>query len=249
MSITLGSIEITRLAGQPFGYESSRVYRGLTARRWDVSALLLPDEWDDLTGAYETWAALKASEGDPAETEVVGATLTFSCTGFGQSWTNIPVWFLTAPSAAQRGIYVLAQFSVVDAAQQLALLLAEADESESGSDDEIEYGTATVAGVTLRLLQNPDEYDNGPTASPTATGTDLIEGPLFAWRVRNLRGWTNSQVNWETIRDWYPGAAAVRPSSGQWFPVEAPTMTRDRKRVDGTMTDRWIVSVKLRRIR
>jgi hypothetical protein len=248
MSATLGSLQITRLVSQPFGYESSRVYRGLTARRWDISALMTRTQWALLDTTYRNWAALKAAEGDPAETGVVGATLAFSCSGFGQTWTNIPVWFLTAPSAAQRGIFVLAQFSVVHAAEQLAILLAEADESDSGSDDEVEYGTLAVAGVTLRLLQNPDEYEDGPKASPTATDTDLIEGSVPR-QVRKIRGWTNSQANWETIRDWYPGAAAARPSAGQWWPVEPPTMVRDRKRVDGTMTDRWIVSLKLRRTR
>lgn len=248
MGLTLAGLQITRLVSQPFGYESSRVYRGLTARRWDVSALMLPAEWSQLLGVYEGWAALKAAEGDPVDTGVVGATLAFSGTGFGQSWSGLEVWFIAAPASAQRGSFVLAQFSIVHAAEQLEILLAERLEEENSAEDGIDYGTETVAGVTLTLLQPAKGYVDGPTASPTATGTDLIEGSLYAWESKSIRGWTN-QAGYDTIYAWYPTAAAVRPASGEWFPVTPPSLERDIKTINGTQTERWIVSIDLRRIR
>jgi hypothetical protein len=138
----------------------------------------------------------------------------------------------------------------VDAAQELAVILrqkaldAEAEEAES----EINYGTETVGTTTLTLLQPADGFADGPTATPTATGTDLIEGTRYAWRVKNIRGWTNS-AGWTAIKSWYEDTIAADPVSGDWFPVTAPSREMDLKTINGVETVRHIVSITLRKIR
>lgn len=252
MTITIGTLTLSRYQAFPVSYESLDIRQGLVARAWQFDVMLTPAEGLALTQMFETWRAARITEPDAVEGDTVGTTVALTGAVGGHTWTNVGCWFLSAPSfGAGNTIWRPASFQLVDAAQMLAALKRQEvleDAAESAADDDINYGTETVGGVVLTLLAPADGYADGPTATATATGTDLIEGPLYAWPVKRIRGWTDA-AGWTTIYNWYPTAIATGPVSGTWFPISTPSLDRDKKTIASVETDRYIVSIDLRRIR
>lgn len=252
MSITVGTLTFSRYQAFPVSWETLDVPQGLAARAWQLDVLLTAAEGLQLSQIFDTWRASRITEPDALEADSVGTTVALTGTIGGYSWSNVGCWFTSPPSfGAGNSMWQQASFTLVDAAQMLAALRRQQeleDAAESSDESEIDYGTLVVGGVTLTLLQPADGYTDGPTATATATGTDLIEGSLYAWRIQSVRGWTN-QAGWDTIFAWYPTAIAVLPASGTWFPVTPPSLDRDIVSIDGVETERWIVSIDLRRIR
>jgi hypothetical protein len=247
MSVSIGSFSASLLQAQPFGYAEKETERGRTARAWNIEGLVLRTAWADLLSEYEDWQAAKFAEDDPVETGVVGATVLFSGTAEGISWTNVPCWFTSTPAAENAGPnYVKVSCTVVDAAQQLAIDLLD-QESDDGDPDQ-DYGTYILGGVTLTLLQDPFGYEDAPSPQLAATSGDEMVGPRTARRILDIRGWTASAGAWATIRAWYEGEAAATPAAGDYFPVSLGRLERDRKVIAGVPTDRYIISCKLRQV-
>lgn len=249
MSLTVSyspySVTAKAFTAQPFGYETSDVSRGQAARSWAISALLTPADGVVLLQLFDAWRAVRNLEGDPLVTGVVGTTVTLSGTTTGITWTNVPCWFNEAPALEAVGGYVQAAFTVVDAAEALALLVAE---QEANDDFEPNYGTLAVGGVTLTLLSDPEEYADGPEVELASTGTDVIRGPLVARRIRRVEGWTTNAGDIATLRSWYESQVAARPSAGSWYPVEPPTREIVQKATGGTTTLRHVIRITLRQI-
>jgi hypothetical protein len=247
MSVSIGSFSASLLQAQPFGYAEKETERGRTARAWNVEGLVLRSAWADLLSEYEDWQAAKFAEDDPIETGVVGATVLFSGTAEGISWTNVPCWFTSTPAAENAGpSYVKVSCTVVDAAQQLAIDLLD-QESDDGDPDQ-DYGTYSLGGVTLTLLQDPFGYEDAPSPQLAATSGDEMVGPRTARRILDIRGWTSSAGAWATIRAWYEAEAAATPADGAYFPVSLGRLERDRKVIGGAPVDRYIISCKLRQM-
>jgi len=250
MPLTLGTLPITRYQVLGVGHQEANVQQGLTARSWTITALMDATEVGSLNTIYTNWRNARILEGLAEVTGVVGATVSLSGSWRGITWTSVGCWFTTAPSFEAIGPWTRVSFGLVDAAQQLAVILrqkaldAEAEEAET----EINYGTETVGTTTLTLLQPADGFADGPTATATATGTDLIEGTLYAWEVKDIKGWTDA-AGWTAIKSWYQTAISAVPASGVWFPVTAPSREMDLKTISGVETVRHIVSITLRRIR
>jgi hypothetical protein len=140
---------------------------------------------------------------------------------------------------------VIASCTVVDAAQRLAVILAEAAE-ESDSDTEFTYGTFVLGGQTLTLLEDPYGFDSPPSVALTDTRNDLIEGSAVARRTMNIKGWTSDAGAWAAIRTWYEGQAIATPTQGSLFPVSVGPMEKDVKTIAGVPTTRFIISALLR---
>jgi hypothetical protein len=245
MPLTLGTLPITRYQVLGIGHQEANVEQGMTARSWTVTALLRGADVSSLSTIYTTWRTTRITEGLAEDTEVVGTTVPLSGTWRGLTWTNVGCWFTSAPVFEAVGPWTRASFGLVDAAQQLAVILRQKALDE---EPEISYGTETIGTTVLTLLQPADGFADGPTATATATGTDLIEGALYAWQVKDIKGWTNS-AGWTAIRAWYETAIAAVPASGVWFPVTPPSLEMDIERIAGVDTVRYIVSITLRRIR
>ena len=126
MTLTIGAFSTNALTAQPFGYEGD-ARQGLTARKWSVSGLVTKAQWAALITVYETWRDLRITDSDTLLSGTVGSTVSFTGTGFGQSWSAISCWFTSPPSATPAGVYLDASCELVDATQALQALLREAE--------------------------------------------------------------------------------------------------------------------------
>jgi hypothetical protein len=244
MAITIGSTSFPNLNAQPFGYDETNTRAGQTARKWLISGFLKPSEWLDLLDEYDAWRDLRI-EDEPTETSgVVGTTINFSGDGpGGQSWTNVPCWFITAPNAEQSGAYLSASVELVDANEALAVLL-KTKEDEAADEDLPNLGTITIGTTTLTLLKPVDAYATSPTMELTATGTHYIQGALVPYNIKDVEGTTNLS-GWNAIRAWYENQIDAVPSVGSYFPITAPSASATNKVVGGTATVQYTVSIQL----
>jgi hypothetical protein len=227
--VTIGALSIDRnLAAQPFGYDETNTRQGLTARKWQVSGLLTKAQWQSLVSVYEAWRDARIDDPDSVVAQDVGTTINLTANTNGQSWTSVPCWFSTAPSADQVGPYLQASCELVDANQALAVALRS---QELGNEDRPALGTFTLGGVVLTLLDPPETYQDTPQMALTATGRSYITGPLTATKVYQVRGTTNA-TGWAGIQTWFEAAVQARPGAGQLFPISAPSASA-ANRIEG----------------
>jgi hypothetical protein len=247
MSITIGSASFPTLTAQPFGYEESNVRAGRTARRWQLAGLLKPSEWLTLLTAYDTWRDLRIEDEDTLKSGVVGRTVSFSGKGpGGQTWTNVPCWFIAAPQADATGAYLSVSASLVDAAQALQVLLKEQD--AAADEEDLDLGTITIGSTTLKLLKPVDAYSGSPSLDLTPSGVHVISGPLVPFRVKDVEGRTNL-AGWNDIRSWYEGRIGQVPAVGSLFPIGPPSASAEARIVEGVRVTSYNVSIQLGEIR
>ena len=132
MTLTIGAFSTNALTAQPFGYEGD-ARQGLTARKWTVAGLVTKAQWASLLSVYDTWRDLRITDSDTLLSGSVGNTVSFTGTGFGQTWTAISCWFTAPPSATPAGVYLDASCELVDATQALAVLLREQEKQRLNS--------------------------------------------------------------------------------------------------------------------
>lgn len=247
MTITIGAFSSPGLlTAQPLDYDESKTYAGKAARSWTISGLLTEAEWVSLNDVYQAWRDVRILDADSVESGVVGTTINFSGTGFGQTWTNVPCWFLEAPSARQMGNWVDAKVRLVDAAEKLEVLLREKEEEED--EDLPDLGTIDIGGAIIKYTRPPETLAAMPTVEATSTGVDYIAGPLGAREVLDIEGTTNA-AGWPLIQTWVKNTVASVPPSGSWFPITAPTATAKNKIVDGVKIVEYSVSLSLAKLR
>lgn len=245
MAITLGGLTFPSLMGQPVGYAAADVQRGFTARQYELSGLLRPADWVSLLTIFDSWQSSKAAEEPPERSQVVGATVAAAGTANGVAW-NAACWFASAPSGEQRGAFVLASVTLVDAAQQLAVILRQ---QEDGQADWLpSYGTWTLGTVTLTLTRQPVAFDDGPTLKLSAAGAHYLEGPPGVTEVREIEGRTTA-AGWASIQTWYQSAVASTPAANAWFPVAPPTATAELRIVAGAEVAVYTVSARVVKVR
>jgi hypothetical protein len=248
MAITVGSLTISALQQIPFAHSGDAV-SGRTVRRWPVQAILTPADWLTLDGIYGTWRALRLAEPDTMISLAVGSTVACSGTLYGMTWTNVGAWFSEPPVPTAIGAMVGVSFELVDAAQQLAVMLKELEVGTLVDDVEQAAGTYTLGTVTLNLTAQPEGHEDGPTMELAGTGTHVIRGPLLATKVRRIEGWTQTAGADATIRTWYETTIATLPAVGSWFPVSPPVIDQVPVIVAGARVTRYLVSVELRQVR
>jgi len=240
--VTIGTLSIDRnLAAQPFGYDETNTRQGLTARKWQVSGLLTKTQWQALVSVYEAWRDARIDDPDSVVAQDVGTTINLTASTNGQSWISVPCWFSTAPSAEQVGIYLQASCELVDANQALAVALRS---QEIGNDDRPALGTFTLGGVVLTLLKPPETYQDVPQLALTTTGRSYISGPLAATKVYQVEGTTNAP-GWAGIQTWFEAAVQARPSTGDLFPISAPSASAANRIEGGLKVIEYTVSVSV----
>lgn len=242
--VTIGTAAFPRLTAQPFGYEETNTRAGQTARKWLITGLLKPSEWVALLTVYDTWRDLRI-EDEPTETSgVVGATINFSGKGpGGQTWTSIPCWFISAPSAEQSGAYLSVSVELVDANEALEVVL-KTKEEEAADEDLPDLGTIVIGTTTLTLLKPVDAYATSPTMELTATGNHYIQGALVPYKIKDVEG-TTDLTGWNAIRTWYETKILSVPAPGTYFPITSPVATAQNKVVAGVKTVEYTVSIQL----
>jgi hypothetical protein len=248
MSITVGNLTIRALRDVPFAHDGDAL-TGRTVRRWPVSAILTPADWLTLNGIYETWRTARLADPDTMVSLAIGTTVNTSGKIWGMTWTNVAAWFSAPPVPSSVGSMVGVSFELVDATQQLAVMLREQEIATQVFDNESTYGTLAVGTLTLNLTAEAPGFRDGPTMELAATGTHVIRGPLMATKTRRVQGWTHQAAADDTIRAWYESAIVTTPAVGDWFPMSPPEVEQTPVIVAGARVTRFQISIELGQIR
>lgn len=244
MSISIETFTCNRLTVQPFGYDEADTRRGFTAKKWAINGLATPSEWIELLSVYDSWRDSKFAEEDPAVSNDVGSTVTFTGTGPDDVTWNSECWFSSAPAGEQVGAYISISVELVDAAQALAVLIASEEQaSGTGGESSVDFGTITINGATLTLRKVPDTFQSVPNFELTAGGSTYITGPLVPVEVQDIEGET-TQAGWNLVREWFKTTIQSTPAAGNWFPISVPSATAERRVVAGAPTDVYVVSLQ-----
>lgn len=245
VGVTIGTAAFPTLTAQPFGYDETDTSKGFTARRWAVQGLLRPSEWLALTGAYNTWRNSRIQDEDTLISGVVGTTINFSGKGAGgATWTDVPCWFIEAPSAEQSGAYLQVSVTLVDANQALQVLLTEQERSQ---EDRPDLGTLTIGTTVLTLLKPADTFAQGPQVELTATGVHYITGALVPVRIQDVEG-TTDLAGWDALRSWYETEVSSVPATNDWFPITPPVATAENVIESGVKSVQYTVTLQLAQI-
>jgi hypothetical protein len=248
MSITVGSLTIKALRDVPFAHDGDAL-SGRTVRKFPVSAILTPADWLTLNGIYTTWRTARLADPDTMVSLAIGSTVNTSGTIWGMTWTNVATWFSAPPVPTSVGAMVGVTFELVDATQQLAVMLREQEIGTQVADNDSTYGTLVIGTLTLNLTAEAPGFEDGPTMELAGTGTHVIRGPLMATKVRRVEGWTNVAGADDTIRAWYETAITTTPAVNDWFPVSPPEVEQVPVIVAGVRVTRFLISLELRQVR
>lgn len=236
------------LLGHPYGFEEVEVRRGRAAERLSPSGLLLPTEADNLASLYRAWNAARLPQGNPLRTGSLGAVVAVSGSGPGFNWsTPRNCWFTSAPTFDQRGAFVAVGFTVVDAAQALAIELRAAEEEAEQTDD-LALGTITLGSAVVTLTAPAKSYDNLPELALTPAGTHVITGPLGVTEVREIEGWVTAQ-GLTDLESWLVSTTATSPAVNAWYPTAYGKPTARLTADGGSVVTRYDVSLTLRKVR
>ena len=244
MAVTLDELTLDRIVVLPPTWDEVDVRNGIVAREWEFDGILLADDCASLQELFADWAAARAGEPGPS-TGTTGTTLAFTGAAAGESWTNVACWFSAAPVTPRIGAKYRCSFRLVDAAQAVAAELALL---ERAADEELDYGTFTLGGVELTLLEQPEGFSDGPGVEPSAGGTDVIRGPLLARDTLQIRGYTTDAQGWPAIKTWYRNKVSTLAAGGTWYPTSAPAMRQERRAAGGAVVTRYLIDVDLRKL-
>jgi hypothetical protein len=241
------TLTLRYLQAQPIAYAEAETEQGLVARRFTVTGLCSPVQWVTCCSLFEAWQAVKITEAPTLASRAVGATVALTCAAHGRSVSNLACWFTGAPTGETVGAWVKVSFDLIDAAQQLTVLLRQNEKSRLGGDAFLpSYGTIALGSTTLALLDQPEGFEDGPTLEPTSTGGFVARGPLVASEVRTVRGVTDAS-GWAAVKGWFTSTIAARPGASDFWPVGELGLERDKIVSGGAVVERYIVSVKLKR--
>jgi hypothetical protein len=251
MAVTIGTLTIDKLQARSVAYDELDTRQGLAVRAWDIEGLLGPVDAAAISNAFEDWTATRDGEPDSLLAGSVGTTVLFTGSDGVRTWTDVPCWWDTAPAIERRGTRLRVSFRLIDAAASLAaLLLSEERNRERGDALAPTFSSITVGGVALTIISEPEGRADGPSVTTAATGTDLIEGPLRAVRIRNIVGYgpNPGRTDFDTLLDWYDDIVTTRPTAGSWYPTSQPTAEPQGLVIAGAKTTRWVISLQLRLI-
>ena len=248
MSITINGLKISALQSVPYAHAGDAL-TGRTARRFPVQAILSKADWLTLDNIYTTWRAARLADPDTMVSLTIGSTVSCSGKVYGYTWNNVASWFAEAPQASPAGGYMSVSFELIDAVQQLAVMLREEEISTQIADNESTYGTYTLGTITLNLTGPLDSFEDGPRLDLAATGTHVIRGPMLASKIRRVTGWTHTANAESTIRAWYETQIGSTPAENTYWPMSPPTIEQTPKIINGARITRYLVSADLKQIR
>ena len=243
MTLTIGAFSFNSLTAQPFGYEGD-ARQGLSARKWQVSGLVTKTQWASLLSVYDTWRNLRITDTDTLLSGTIGSTVSFTGTGFGQSWSAVSCWFTAPPSATPAGVYLDAKAELVDATQALQVLLREREKSRQNSEAVIpSFSTITLGTVTVTPLVPPDGYADTPQPQLSAGGRHYFTGPLGVTATRRVRAHV-SAADYLTLRTWFETQSATTPAAGVWYPVNFPQPSAEVIISGGSKLTRYTIEIE-----
>lgn len=250
MAITVDTLTITALKQFPFDH-SGDAMKGRTARVWPVQAILTPSDWLALNQIYLNWRNNRINDPDTMLSMSVGTTVPCSGTLYGMTWNNVQAWFTQAPQPTTVGAMIGVSFELIDANQQLEILLKERELEENATNEENEFvfGNYTLGTIIVNLTDTPDTDRDGPRIELAGTGTHVIRGPLTSTKVKQIKGWTETPGADATIMTWYRNIITTTPAKNSWYPVTVPDIQWKPTIKNGLRITRYEVSVELVQIK
>jgi hypothetical protein len=246
LSYSGASFTFPHLTAHPLGFDGD-AQRGRTAETLTLTGLLRSAQANTLIGIYRAWRDAKLPEEAPERTGVVGATVAVTDSGPGFNWSARPAWFRESPGVEQVGAYTRVTASLVDAAQALAVLLREQEESlevEAG----LGLGTLSLGGAVVNLTVRPDSFDGLPQAPLSPAGAHVITGSLAVVETREVQGWVTA-AHLPTLESWLKTTVATRPAVGTWFPVSWTQPVARARPNGGTLAVAYDVAFTVVKIR
>ena len=238
MTVTVGGLSFGNLVAQPLEYDGEARF-GRTAKAWRLQGLLTFAQWSLLQQTYQSWRDVRINDEDSRTSNSIGTTVTFSGNAAGITWTNIPCWFIQAPSGESKGQYVQCDFTLVDANEALEALQAE-------TDDSFTFGTFTY-GAVLKLRAPVETYAFLPQIQQTVSGKHYISGPNALTEAYAVEGETDS-AGWNSVLTRYAQDVAGTPVDGQYFPTAPPAASAEARIENGVRSDIFVVSLSLIKI-
>ena len=236
------------LSDHPVGWEESDVQRGRVARHWAISGIVSREDAAALSDLFRAWQADRILDGDPKETGIVGVTVDFEGEAPGFEWTTaIPCWFVSAPAIEMAGAFCRVSVTVVDAAEALAILLAEI-EDETEDEDVLELGTMTFGSAVVNLRQRPNGYTDLPGIALNSSGRHVITGPLLPTEILRIEGWVDD-TNLPLLEEWVEDVTSETPTQGQFFLTEWSEPKADKRVQNGVMDIYYDVTFTVTKIR
>lgn len=251
MTVTIGALTINALQSLPIGYEDVNVRQGIVVRAWDIDGIVEQEEAAAISNLYEAWYATRKTEPDTMETGTIGTTVAFTGDAGGRNWTAVACWFDKSPEFTRTGYRWRVSLRLVNAAEALAAHVADKKLTTDAEEaTTLTFGTLTVGGVVLTLLEDPDARGDGPSVEIAATGTDIISGPVRSIRLRNIKGYGPNPGNtdYQTLLTWYDTQVANLPSYASWWPISPPTPSPEVITTSSGKVTRYIISFTLRYI-
>jgi hypothetical protein len=249
MTVTIGSRVYSFIKLQPIGYNATKTEQGQTARTFTMAGILTDTEWTNMISDYNTWRTTRIAEPDSVASGSVGTTVSVSSTE-GITISAVACWYLNPPSAVRLGGYWDAEITMIDATQQLQVLLTALGQSSRPEDSGLgvpNLGTLTLGSAVITLTQPPDTYRSTPALEMAASGQHALSGPLVAVQGREVEGWVSAS-GWTALLAWYASTVVAVPAAGSWFPAGAPTSTAENTIESGAKVVRYKVQVPLTRV-
>lgn len=236
------------LADHPVGWEETETTRGRVARQWAISGVVTREDAKKISDMFRAWQAARIADGDPNETGLVGVTAGFTGEAPGFAWTTaVPVWFSSAPQIQMAGAFCRVSLSVVDAAEALAVLLAQ-KEDEVEDEDVLELGTITFGSAVVNLRARPDGFTDLPTIALNPSGKHIVTGPLKLTKTLRIEGWVD-EINLPLLEAWAETNTNTTPATNSYFLTEWSEPVADKRVQNGVMDIYYDVNFTVTKIR
>ena len=223
------------LSEHPVGWEESDTSRGRAARHWAITGIVSREDAKTISDLFRAWSADRILDADPKETGQIGVTIDFVGEAPGFEWTTpISCWVVAAPSIELAGAFCRVSLTVVDAAEALAILLAE-KEDETKDEEELALGTLVFGGAVVNLKARPQGYTDLPAVALNPSGRHIITGPLEATEILRVQGWVDA-ANLILLEEWVEDVTAATPGTASYFLTEWSEPVAD-KRVQNSVLD------------
>ena len=258
VTLTYGAESVTFgvLTADAFGYSEIDTAAGLAARRWRISGLCTPTEWQAVIELFAAWRTDRMADPDSKASGSIGSTVTLNSTGYTidpggpgeavQTWTDVECWFTTAPEGQQLGAYVAVTCELVDAEQYLIASNIQLQKATQRAY----FGTWDLGSCVLNLLSPPYTFSDVPQLQLTAGGAHFISGTRTVTRIAQLVGHTDLS-GYNAARTWMEDTIAASPAEGAWYPISplVPEAEAIYDIIGGVRVDIYTLSVTLAQLK
>ena len=172
------SYTFPNLKDHPLSYSGDDILQGRSVRQWKISGFVSFADAKKIDDIFIAWNTAKLSENNIRLTGITGATIAFTGSAPGFTWTtSVPCFIIDAPSYQMAGAYIEISFTVEDAAQRLAVILREQkDAAQLTTGPTISYAGQSYTFPNLK--DHPLSYSGDETSRGRSVRQWKIAGVL-----------------------------------------------------------------------